>query len=312
MIKCVYSNMHFSRNTVAGIALTCAIILLLLAIQAPAFQRTIELPRQNVRLTRDVTYATVDGKDLKLDIYEPATKDRERPVVVYIHGGGWFGGDKSKGAHYLIPCAQAGYVGFSINYRLSGEAHFPAQIYDCKAAIRWVRKHAAEYGGDGARIGVFGMSAGGHLVALLGTSNGVKALEGNEGVTGVSSNVQAICDWFGPADLTGKGMGSDARGMVARFLGAKPQDAPDVAKAASPVTYIDRTDPPFLIIHGVKDPLVPIAQSRVFRDRLAAAKVSVQLIEVPGGKHGNFRTTDPNEKELIRQMLAFFNKYLHR
>jgi acetyl esterase/lipase len=300
--------MRISRTYLAGIALICIALVLLIA-QAQA-QRSIELPRLGVRLTRDVTYATVDGTALKLDAYEPVTKDRERPVVVYIHGGGWKGGDKNGGARFLLPLVQAGYVGFSINYRLSGEAQFPAQIYDCKAAIRWVRKHAAEYGGDGTRVGVFGTSAGGHLVALLGTSNGVKALEGSEGMTGVSSDVQAVCDWFGPSDLAKPGMGDNPDGLVARLLGAKVKDAPELAAQASPVTYIDRTDPPFLIIHGMSDPLVPIAQSRELRDELAKAGVSVKLIEVPGGKHGGFERTTPNQRELMQNMLAFFDKHL--
>ncbi len=272
--------------------------------------QTREFPRMGVRVTQDVAYATVDGTALLLDAYEPVTKDRERPVVVYIHGGGWKGGDKDGGARFLLPLVKAGYVGFSINYRLSGEAQFPAQIHDCKAAIRWVRKHAAEYGGDGTRIGVFGTSAGGHLVALLGTSNGVAQLEGDEGVTGVSSDVQAVCDWFGPSDLARPGMADNPDGLVARLLGAEVRDAPELAAQASPVTFVDPSDPPFLIIHGTKDPLVPFAQSQELRDVLLAAGVSVQLIDVPGGKHGGFERTTPDQRELMQAMLAFFDKHI--
>jgi len=286
-------------------------------------------------LTTDVTYAEVDGVPLKLDIYQPvdsgtdtevptavryddprentvpAAVAQQAPIAVFIHGGAWRGGDKQNGKRFMRHLTAAGYLGISIDYRLTGLAAFPAQIYDCKAAIRWVRVHAAEYGGDPDRIAVCGASAGGHLAALLGTSNGVAELEGSLGETGVSSDVQLVCDWFGPSDLAA--FNSDTRfdlSPVIELLDAIPADAPDKAQAASPVHWVDASDPPFLIIHGEQDPVVPFDQSVRLRDTLAAAGVEVELIPVPNGAHGAFWATDPSQQELINEMIAFFDMHL--
>jgi len=263
-------------------------------------------------VSRDIVYAVADGRELRLDAYVPPGKpESPRPIVVYIHGGAWRGGEKS-GVNWLAgPLRDAGFVFFSIDYRMSYQAHFPAQIYDCKAAIRWVRAHAAEYGGDPNHIGVMGTSAGAHLAALLGTSGGVKELEGTVGETGVSSKVQAVSDWFGPSDLTVQG---DSQHWlvdpVSALLGARPADDPQAAAAASPVTYTDAGDPPFLIVHGTADRTVPIGQSRRLRDRLAQAGVPVELIEVPGGGHGKFEGTVPDRDELVRRTVQFFQRTL--
>jgi acetyl esterase/lipase len=269
-------------------------------------------PAQRPAVSRDIVYAVADGQELRLDAYVPPGKpESPRPIVVYIHGGAWRGGDKS-GVNWLAgPLLDAGFAFFSIDYRMSYEAHFPAQIHDCKAAIRWVRTHAAEYGGDASRIGVMGTSAGAHLAALLGTSGGVKELEGTVGETGVSSKVQAVSDWFGPSDLTVQGDSEHwLVDPVSALLGARPADDPEAAAAASPVTYIDHGDPPFLIVHGTADPTVPIEQSLRLRDKLAAAGVPVDLIEVPGGGHGKFEDTSPNREELVRRTVLFFRRTL--
>ena len=265
---------------------------------------------------RDVTYAEVDGMELALDIYAPQPgAEPVRPVAVYIHGGAWRGGDKRGGAQFLRRLAGAGYLGFSVNYRLSGEAHYPAQIHDCKAAIRWVRAHCAEYGGDPERIAVCGASAGGHLAALLAMSNGEAALEGEVGdCLEVGSEVQVVADWFGPSDLAVMERDNAQewhRHVLEELFGRPLDELGDALRDASPASYVDSGDVPVLIIHGTADETVPVGQSQYFERVLEKAGVPVEYIEVPGGGHGDFRGCDPSREELIEAMVAFFNEHLN-
>jgi acetyl esterase/lipase len=153
----------------------------------------------NMAIHRNIVYATPNGIPLTLDLYLPRNAAQPPPVLIWIHGGGWEGGSKENGCP--VSLAQTGFAYASINYRLSEQAIFPAQIYDCKAAVRWVRAHASEYRYNADKIGVVGASAGGHLAALLGTTNDEPQFEGNEGNPGVSSSVQAVVDYFGPSDF---------------------------------------------------------------------------------------------------------------
>jgi acetyl esterase/lipase len=176
------------------------------------------------------------------------------PVLVWIHGGGWHRGSKRGSIGKLLPFARKSFFCISIDYRLSGEATFPAQIQDCKCAIRFLRAHAAKYSLDPERIGVWGSSAAGHLAALLGTSGDVKEFEGDEGWEGHSSCVQAVCDWYGPADLmsmleqprridTGA-----ANSPESLLIGGPVWENPEKAAMASPVSHVSKDDPPFLIM----------------------------------------------------------------
>lgn len=156
----------------------------------------------NVELIRDVEYGKGGDVSLTLDIVRPKPiKDKPMPAIIFVHGGGWQKGSKESGIHKIIPLAQNGYFCVTINYRLTDKASFPAQIEDCKCAVRWARAHAKEYNIDPNHIGAWGSSAGGHLVALLGTSGGVKELEGSGGWEKFSSRVQAVADYFGPTDF---------------------------------------------------------------------------------------------------------------
>jgi len=259
------------------------------------------------RFIRNIVYAKAGDRPLLMDALVPPAADKPRPMVVFIHGGGWRAGDKSSGKLYLEALGAAGFVAFSIDYRLTQEAEFPAQIHDCKAAIRFVRKHAKEFGGNPGEIGVIGASAGGHLAALLGTSGGVPRLEGSEGETGVSSTVQAVSDWYGPADFTQiQDLPESTASMVTALLGGMPSKVPTTAADASPVTFVDAKDPPFQIIHGTEDPTVPFSQSIELRDVLAHQGVPVELIQVPGGGHANFEGTTPDTEELLSRMVEFF------
>jgi acetyl esterase/lipase len=275
-------------------------------------QRRPKMPA-DVDFTPDVEYGKGGEKALKLDIIQPKEKpEKPMPVLVFIHGGGWRGGNKNAGARKLVPFARRGYFCATIDYRLSNEAKFPAQIEDCKCAIRFLRSKAKEYNLDPDRIGVWGSSAGGHLVALLGTSGGVKELEGKGGHEKFSSKVQAVCDWYGPADLVKiveGGSHARAGNPVELLLGGPVEENKDKAKLASPVTHVDKDDPPFLIMHGDKDPLVPLSQSKLLNEKLKAVNVETELVVIEGAGHGGAKFLAP---QINRKIADFFDKHLKR
>lgn len=252
-------------------------------------------PAVAVKTLRDVEYANIDGSSLKLDLYLPQPPTTEaRPVVVWIHGGAWRGGDKAAcPAKRLV---DQGFVVASINYRLSHQAIFPAQIQDCKAAIRWLRANAEKYAIDAERVGVWGSSAGGHLVALLGTAGDVDALsDASHGNADQSSRVQAVCDFFGPTDLlqmdkyalpSAPFRHDAADSPESKLIGGPIQDNPVKAARANPISYVSADDPPFLIVHGDRDPLVPWQQSQLLAEALRQAGVSCEFHKIEGAGHG--------------------------
>ncbi|MDB5300286.1 MAG: hypothetical protein JWO87_1949 [Phycisphaerales bacterium] len=267
-----------------------------------------------VKLFPNLEYASVNGKSLLLDLYLPEKADAPLPVIVYVHGGGWQAGDRHD--RLAVPMAARGYAVASIDYRLSQQAVFPAQLHDCKAAVRWLRAHARAYGLDPTLIGAWGTSAGGHLAALLGTTGDVKELEGDEGNLELSSRVQAVCDWFGPTDLTKMDEQSARSGVPsaihhnapdspeAKLIGGPVGDNKDKAAKANPITYVTKDAPPFLIMHGDKDPLVPLAQSELLRDALEKSGAPVKLEVIKGAGHGF------GSPEIFRTVDEFFDKNL--
>jgi len=261
----------------------------------------------------DVTYGNVSGVALKMDIHYPKAADKPVPAVVYVHGGGWVSGDKAEGAGArVIPeMVSRGYLVAAINYRLAPEYKFPAQIVDAKCAVRYLRANAAAYGIDATRIGAFGGSAGGHLVALLGTSDPSSGLEGSCGYGEQSSRVQAVADLYGPADLAA--MFDAIRGVLLPLVFGTTDRNSEIVSKASPVTHITSDDPPFLILHGDKDILVPLSQSEVLYDRLIAAQVPATLVVVQNGTHG-FRAEGgpmtPTWNEIIDTIADFFDLHL--
>lgn len=265
---------------------------------------------EGVRVLRDLEYAKVNGKSLRLDAFLPAGAAKPLPVIVWIHGGGWRAGSKERCP--AIPLSGAGYAVFSIDYRLTDVAAFPAQIHDCKGAIRWIRAHAREYNLDPKRIGVWGSSAGGHLVALLGTSGDVKELEGEVGGNlDQSSRVQAVCDFCGPTLLTGAALtpgdpraSQDGPEAVRKLLGGPLSENRDKARLASPVQHVTKDDPPFLIVHGAKDPLVPVRQAELLHEALKKAEVAVTYRLDPNAGHGL------GSPENIRLAKQFFDAQL--
>jgi acetyl esterase/lipase len=300
---------HLFRHGLALALLTCAA-------PGPAAQpgKGQKLPGA-VKLEADIPYAGTDNPRQRLNLLLPKVPkdDRPLPVIVYIHGGAWLAGDRIGGHGRLAGYVAGGeYAGVSVGYRLTKEAIWPAQVHDCKAAIRWIRANARKYNLDPDKIGVIGDSAGGHLVAMLGTSGGVKALEGDLGPhKGVSSRVQCVVDLFGPAEILamqGAGSRMDHDGPNSpegKLVGGRVKDRKDVAIAASPVTYVAPDNPPFLIIHGNKDPLVPYNQSERLYAALKKAKVECYFITVDGGGHGGFRNPEVRNRER-----RFFDKCL--
>ena len=262
----------------------------------------------------DQAYADNDNPRQKLDLYLPTKRssDKPLPVILFIHGGGWKGGDRSAGNRQLEPFVVSGdYAGVSVGYRLTNEAQWPAQIFDCKAAIRWIRGHAKELNLDSDHIAVWGSSAGGHLVSVLGTSGDVPALEGRLGSNLTqSSRVTCVLNYYGPEDFITMVKQESTVNRTTRdypealLIGGRVQDIPDAAKMASPVTYITKDDPPFLTAHGTKDPLVPFAQATELHEGLKKAGVSSTLITMKNGGHG---FGNPRLDEIVK---AFFEKHL--
>ena len=249
-----------------------------------------------VRLVAAQDYVGDGNPRHRLDLLLPEKPvgHKPLPVVAYVHGGGWRGGDKSSGLPRVAGLVASGrYVGVSIGYRLTGEASWPAQIHDCKAAIRWLKAHAKNYRFDPDRIAVFGSSAGGHLVSMLGVSGGVEDLRGRLGPHGkFDSRVAAVVDFFGPPDFLkmndqpGKIDHNAARSPESLLVGGASQEHVDRCRHASPLTYVDSRDAPFLIVHGDRDDVVIFPQSQLLQAALKKAAVPVALVTVKGGGHG--------------------------
>lgn len=265
----------------------------------------------NVVVERNIQYGKGGDVPLLLDIIRPKEDSKSpRPVIAFIHGGGWKGGTKESAMGNLIPFAAFGnYFCVSIEYRLSGVATWPAQIYDCKAAIRWIKANAKKYNIDPEKIGVWGSSAGGHLVSMLGVSSGVKELEGNGGSPDQSSRVACVVDFCGPSDFMAiaqakEGAGRVAYGPVSLLLGGPVEEKKDMAKAASPITYCSKDAAPILIMHGTADNVVPLAQAETFYAALKKAGADCTFVKIEGGGHGF------GGPEVTNRVKDFFRKYL--
>jgi len=273
-----------------------------------------KLKISDIKTLGDLEYVPGGHERNKLDLYLPqqATGQGQNtdrlPLIIWVHGGAWMGGDK--GNCPAVRFVHKGYAVASINYRLSQHAIFPAQIEDCKAAVRWLRANADKYGLDPKRIGVWGSSAGGHLVALLGTTGDVKEFDKGENLK-FSSRVQAVCDYFGPTDFLKIGeLPSNIKHNAAdspesKLIGGAILENKEACRRANPITYVTKDDPPFLIVHGDADLLVPHNQSELLYEALQKAGVQAKLHIVKGGGHGGFK--DPSIDRMVEE---FFGKYL--
>lgn len=242
------------------------------------------------RLVADIMYAVVDARPLKIDLHLPQTSST-RPLIVWVHGGAWRSG--SKASMPLGKLVDLGYPVASVDYRLSTEAKFPAQIHDIKAAIRFLRGHGREWQLPTNRIVVAGDSAGGHLAALVGVSNGNIELEGSLGTGRTqSSSVQGIISFYGGANLTTILKQSTPHGLSVRvpalelLLGGRPDAVPELARLASPVFHVDPRDPPLLLLHGDQDPQMPINQAHELENAYRKAGLPVRLEVDYSAAHG--------------------------
>jgi acetyl esterase/lipase len=258
------------------------------------------------KVMKDIEFARVGDLSLKLDLHLP--EKPSPPLIVFVHGGAWRAGSKNDmPLHGLV---ERGFAVASVDYRLSTVAPFPAQAHDIKAAIRFLRAHSAEYGLDTSRIVIAGSSAGGHLAALVGVTNGQRELEGTVGDNlKETSSVQGIISLFGASNLTTILSQSTPHGLGVRvpalqlLLGGQPIEKPDLARLASPVAHIDAQDPPLLLIHGDADPQMPPEQSQELKKAYEAAGRPVQFEVIHGGKHGGPEFYDAARTELMVKFL---------
>ena len=279
--------------------------LITIAIGGSAFG---QLPETAV-VDRDIAYANPDGHTLLLDVFRPADGNRPLPVIVFVHGGGWKNGSRKSGEKNAGWLVGEGFAVVSIEYRLTEVAQWPAQIDDCYEAVRWVRRNAEKYNFDPDHIAAWGTSAGGHLVALMGTRPCPNKEE-------VSSRVQAVCDWFGPSDLltmppnnvgSGRTEKDVANSNGAKLLGVTVKDDTGLANDASGLHHVSPDDCAFLIMHGSEDPGVPLNQSERLHAKLTAANVDSRLHVVEGAGHGGKLFQTPASRSVVR---AFFTKHL--
>jgi acetyl esterase/lipase len=270
---------------------------------------------EGTKVHRNLEYVMGGHERQKLDLYLPEKADSPLPVIVWIHGGAWSGGSWSNPGQALAFVGQ-GYAVASIGHRFSQHAVFPAQIEDCKAAVRWLRANAKTYGLDPDHIGVWGASSGGHLAALLGTTGGVKDLEGTGGNAGQSSRVQAVVDFFGPTDflqmdahaVKGAKLKHDSPiSPESKLIGGAIQQNVEKVKRTNPIHYVSKDAPPFLIAHGERDPLVPCHQSELLHEALKQAGIEVTYHKIPGAGHGG---KEFGTEEMQAAIQAFFDKHL--
>lgn len=279
-----------------------------LAQQQAAFRMT--------EVHRNLSYVSSGHERQKLDLYLPAPPavpnwakppadgfKTRLPLVIYLHGGAFLIGDKENSVP--LELLSQGYAVASINYRLSNQAKFPAQIEDCKAAIRWLRANAARFPIDTDRFGVFGHSAGGYLAVMLGTTGDVKEFDVGENLD-QSSRVQAVVDFFGPTDFVQNAFAvANPKSPEAQLIGGAILENKDKAAKANPITYVTRDDAPFLVVHGDADNLVPFNQSELLEAALKKANVPVTFYTVKGGGHGGF-----DDPQIGRMIAEFFARHL--
>jgi acetyl esterase/lipase len=260
-----------------------------------------------VTTAENLVYRRVGAVELKLDLTRPAEGHGPFPAIVVIHGGAWRAGSKDSNRGILLQLARQGYVAISPQYRFCPQETFPAQVHDVKAAVRWLRTHARDYQIDPDHIGAMGFSSGGYLALMLGVTGPADGLEGDVAANAPSSKVQTVVNFFGPTDLNAADIPEISRPLLRDFLGGDPSERTELARQASPVTFVTADDPPILTFQGTKDPLVPHSQAVTLANALSAAGVPGRVEILIGAEHG-FQGTDWDRSML--ETLLFFNQYL--
>lgn len=277
----------------------------------------VPIKNENLCMIDGITFAQVpywfpcyNYRDLKMNIIRPFSKvEDKRPLVIWICGGAWITMDRSAHTPYLAEYARHGYIVASIEYRLSGSACFPAQLQDVKAAIRYLRAHAPEYGIDPEHIALMGESAGGYLAAMAGAANGSEFDVGE--YPDQSSHVQAVVDFYGPVHFTGHAA-DNPQGCATpeqMLLGYNPQLCPQRAMEADVTAYIDENTPPYFILQGMEDPFVSPENAEYLYEALTAKKISAQLYEIRGAGHAS---PEFYQKEMTDKILQFLDAVLKK
>ncbi len=283
-------------------------ILLLLIRQLPAADEIV--------VETDLVYGRGGDVELKLDLARPKAGEGPFPALVFIHGGGWSQGSRNSFRPLAEEAAKRGYVAVTISYRLTepdpethlGKVPFPAQIHDCKCAIRWLRSVAEKYHVDRDHIGVSGGSAGGHLSLLVGLTDQSAGLEGDGGHPEHSSRVQAVVNIFGPTDLAkAYHDATPAQLYFQELCHGTPEMVPDTFKKASPISYVSKDDPPVLTLHGEKDTLILVSQAKLLDETMKEVGVHHELLILPEQGHG---FTGEAAKQANDALWAFFDKQL--
>ena len=259
------------------------------------------------KLIEDLVYTKVGDRELKLDLIMPADGDGPFPALFVIHGGGWAAGNKKDVRFVMEEAAKRGYVAISPQYRFCPQDIFPAQVHDVKNAVRWAKTHAKEYKINPDKLGATGFSAGGHLSLMLGGTGPDDGLEGDAPAGSPSTQIQAVVNYFGPTDFAATDLPEVTKPIISKFFGGSAQEKPDVAKKASPITYVTKGDAPTLTFQGTKDPLVPHTQATKLADAMTAAGVPGRVELLVGASHG---WGGPEMKHTIDETFAFFDRYL--
>jgi acetyl esterase/lipase len=302
------------KNKIIMKKISIPFLLLLFLILHRGFSQTnpvMDIFPDGTILHGDIPYAHDTLQKHLLDIYLPADAKRKLPLVIFIHGGGWLSNDKYADIGYMkktvAEIISNGFALASIDYRFSTQAVFPAQIQDCNRAVSFLYDNADQYGFDKKRFAVMGFSAGGHLASLVGLSTNNEIKDFFMPGTSKSFSFKAVVDFYGPAELILFPGADDENSPEGLLIGAAPLARPDLAKAASPVTYVDKNDPPFLIIHGEKDELVSTKHSQLLSSWLSVAGVRNELVIVKDAPHFGVMFDSDNVREKV---INFLNKYL--
>jgi acetyl esterase/lipase len=283
--------------------LTCAfgmVMLSALPVFGQGLSTSITAP---YRITPNITYLTANNFDAKLDVYSRSDATTPQPTMIWIHGGGWTGGNKEGAMFSLLPYLEMGWNVVNVEYRLAKVSLAPAAVEDCLCALRWVIRNARQYNIDTNKLVVSGSSAGGHLAlttAMIPASEGLdRQCPGNEEL-----KVAAVVDWFGITDVVDLLDGPNRKTYAVQWMGSMPNRM-EIAKRVSPLTYVRSSVPPIISIQGDQDPTVPYAHSVRLQDALKQAGVDGQLVTIPGGKHGGFtRAENQRAHEAIKSFLA--------